>query len=257
MIELSTNQLCIGYPEKQIASDINLSIKSGELTCLIGQNGVGKSTLIRTLSNLQKPLSGIVQIGGESIDLIDRKVLARQMGIITTQRMGMTNMTVRELVALGRFPYTNFWGKESEEDRAVIEQSITRCKINYIENAKLGAISDGQFQKAMIARVLAQDTQFILMDEPTAHLDIVNRIDIFDLLTEIKNTTNKGILVSTHELDLSLQFSDQLWLMDFNKSIINGKPTDLIANGAINAVFHHDDFDINLKASLDLIRRKG
>ncbi|MGL1885101.1 MAG: ABC transporter ATP-binding protein [Reichenbachiella sp.] len=253
---LSTHSLDIGYPGKNIATDISLELKTGQLVSLIGQNGVGKSTLLRSLSSLQDPLSGEVKIDGQSIATIDRQVLARQLGIITTQRIGMTNMTVRELVALGRFPYTNWWGKESEEDKEMIHEAISKCKINYIEKAKLGAISDGQFQKVMIARALAQDTDFILMDEPTAHLDIINRIDIFSLLNDIKDTTQKGILISSHELDLSLKFSDLLWLMDFNKPIIVGKPQQLIDNGAILGVFHHEEYEINLQSSLDLIRKK-
>ncbi|RJE74556.1 ABC transporter ATP-binding protein [Reichenbachiella sp. MSK19-1] len=253
---LHTTGLSIGYDKKCIASDVNLALRPGKLVCLIGQNGVGKSTLLRTLAGLQEPLSGEVAIGEESIKVIDRRELARKIGIITTDKIGMSNMNVRELVALGRFPYTNWIGKEELEDRAKIEESIDLCKVNYIENAKLGTLSDGQFQKAMVARALAQDTDFILMDEPTAHLDIVNRLDMFSLFAQIKAQTNKGILVSTHELDLSIRFADELWLMDFNQPVVCGAPQDLIESGAISRIFHHEDYEIDLTIANSMIRAK-
>ncbi|UXP32144.1 ABC transporter ATP-binding protein [Reichenbachiella agarivorans] len=256
MKALSTAHLSIGYGEKIIASEVSLALQPGQLICLLGQNGVGKSTLLRTLSGTQTPLSGEVMIGEEKLSNMDRKDLAKQIGIITTDKIGMSNMSVRELVALGRFPYTNWIGKESTEDKRKIQESIDLCKINYIEHAKLGTLSDGQFQKAMVARALAQDTDFILMDEPTAHLDIVNRIDMFGLFAAIKSKTQKAILVSTHELDLSLQFADQLWLMDFNSAIVSGDPASLIQSGAITKIFHHEEYEIDLSNAKSMIRRK-
>ena len=210
MSRLTTKHLTIGYDQKVIATDLNLTLESGQVVCLLGQNGVGKSTLLRTLSKQQKAIKGEVFINDESIDLMDRIQMARTLGLITTEKIGTSNMSIRELVALGRFPYTNWMGRERDEDRQKIDEAITQCKINYIENAKLGSISDGQFQKAMVARVLAQDTDIILMDEPTAHLDIVNRIEMFQMLAGIVKEAGKSILISTHELDLSLQFADQL-----------------------------------------------
>ena len=235
----------IGYANKKIADQINLSLNTGELVCLLGQNGVGKSTLLRTLANLQEPLSGRLEISSSDIQQMDRRELAKKLGIITTEKIGMSNMTVRELVALGRYPYTNWIGKESDEDKAIIDDAIAKCKINYIEHSKLSAISDGQFQKAMVARVLAQDTDIILMDEPTAHLDVVNRVEMFRLLQEIKNETGKAILISTHELDLSIQFADQLWLMNFNFPIITGTPEDLCLQGDLEKIFFHEEFHLD------------
>lgn len=245
---LRTIDLNIGYPGKKIADGINLSLSHGKLVCLLGQNGVGKSTLLRTLSNLQDPLAGQITLGDHDIRSMDRRDLARQLGIITTEKIGMSNMTVRELVALGRYPYTNWIGQESIEDKLQIDAAIDRCKINYFENSKLSAISDGQFQKAMVARVLAQDTDIILMDEPTAHLDIVNRVEMFHLLQSITRDTNKSILISTHELDLSMQFADELWLMNFNEPIQTGIPEDLGLNGAIERIFFHEEFTLDSKS---------
>ena len=245
MSSLNIEQLTIGYGDKIIASDINLELPQGRLICLLGQNGVGKSTLLRTLSNLQEPLGGVISIEGQPIEQLDRRELAKKLGIITTEKIGMSGMTVRELVALGRYPYTNWIGQESDEDRRKINESISKCQINYIENAKLAAISDGQFQKAMVARVLAQDTDLILMDEPTAHLDVVNRVEMFHLLQTIKAETGKSILISTHELDLSMQFADELWLMNFNQPIQTGTPEDLGLSGKIEEVFYHDQFQLD------------
>jgi len=245
MTSLHIKGLSVGYATKEIARDINLSLGGGRLVCLLGQNGVGKSTLLRTLSNLQEPLSGNIEVGDQDIELLERRELATKLGIITTEKIGMSNMTVRELVALGRYPYTNWIGKESEEDRQKIEEAISRCKINYIEKSKLEAISDGQFQKAMVARVLAQDTDIILMDEPTAHLDVVNRVEMFQLLQTIKQETGKSILISTHELDLSMQFADELWLMNFNAAIVTGTPEDLGLNGELEKIFFHEEFHLD------------
>lgn len=253
---LESKKLTIGYPNKVIAADINLVLEPGTLVCLLGQNGVGKSTLLRTLANLQDPLSGEVCLGGENVSSIDKGELAKQLGIITTDKIGTSNMTVRELVALGRYPYTNWLGKESNTDTAMIEEAISRCKINYIQESKLSAISDGQFQKVMVARALAQDTDVILMDEPTAHLDVVNRVEMFKLLQDIKRDTGKSILISTHELDISMQFSDQLWLMNFNVPLVAGSPEDLGMSGEIDRIFFHDDFKIDLKTGGILIDHK-
>lgn len=245
MISLQIIGLSVGYATKEIAKNINLSLSRGQLVCLLGQNGVGKSTLLRTLSNLQEPLAGNIEIDSRDIGQLDRRELATKLGIITTEKIGMSNMTVRELVALGRYPYTNWIGQESEEDTGKIEEAISRCRINYIEKAKLSAISDGQFQKAMVARVLAQNTDIILMDEPTAHLDVVNRVEMFQLLQSIKKETGKSILISTHELDLSMQFADELWLMNFNAPIITGSPEDLGLSGEIEKVFFHEEFHLD------------
>jgi len=243
---LTTTNLSIGYKNKEIASNLNLELKQGQLVCLLGQNGVGKSTLLRTLASLQLSLGGQIEIDGQSIDAIDKKELAKTLGIITTEKIGTSNMSIRELVALGRFPYTDWLGKETLEDTAKIEEAISTCKINYIEKSKLGSISDGQFQKAMVARVLAQDTDIILMDEPTAHLDVVNRIEMFQILSQIARDNGRSILVSTHELDLAMQFADELWLMDFEQPMVTGYPCELQSNGSINKIFHHDRFDIDL-----------
>ena len=236
---LQAKDLHIGYRNKTIADQINLEVHLGEMICLLGQNGVGKSTLMRTLSDMQAALSGEIQLEGFSMSHYSKNSLATKIGIVTTKRVGTSNMTVREMVALGRFPYTNWFGKESSIDKEAIESAIKLCEIQYLESSRIGEISDGQFQKTMIARAIAQDTAYVFLDEPTAHLDIVNRRGVFKLLHEIKNK-NKGIIISTHELDLALEFSDRLWLMDFNKPLITGRTDDLNNRGEVQKIFHFE-----------------
>jgi len=241
---LSTKGLCIGYGVKAIGENINLAAHSNEMVCLLGQNGVGKSTLLRTLSNLQEPLSGNVLIEGNEINNLSHQQLSRILGIVTTDKIGIQNMTVRELVSLGRYPYTNWLGKLDAVDKAKVDESIALCKVDYIADKKMGDLSDGQRQKAMIARVLAQDTRIVLLDEPTAHLDLINRAEIMKLLSEIKQ--NRCIIISTHELSLSMQFADKLWLMNFNKPMEAGIPEDLAIGGQINRSFHEQEFEIDV-----------
>lgn len=243
---LTTHELAIGYESKVIASDLNLVLNSNEMVCLLGQNGVGKSTLIRTIANLQPVLNGAVLINDNQIDRLNKFELASTIGIVTTEKIGALNLTVRELVSLGRYPYTNWLGKLTKADLDKVDDAISLCKINYLEDQKMANLSDGQKQKAMIARVLAQDTRIIILDEPTAHLDMINRAEVMKLLSDIKSTHNKAILISTHELPLSLQFADRLWLMNYNQPIIEGIPEELVLTGALNDIFFHESFDIDV-----------
>ena len=165
-IILETKNLTIGYGEKVIAQNLNLTAHTNEIICLIGQNGVGKSTLLRTLSNLQSSLSGDIKIEKKDIKELHPQELARILGIVTTEKIGASNMTVRELVTLGRYPYSNWLGRVSSSDQEKIDQAIAQCRIDYLADKKVGDLSDGQRQKAMIARVLTQDTKIILLDEP-------------------------------------------------------------------------------------------
>ncbi|MFT7035053.1 MAG: iron complex transport system ATP-binding protein [Cyclobacteriaceae bacterium] len=241
---LETKDLVIGYGKKVIAQNLNLTANTNEIICLLGQNGVGKSTLLRTISNLQSSLYGDIIIEKNDIRLFDPQELAQVLGIVTTEKIGAANMTVRELVTLGRYPYTNWLGKISNADQEKIDDSIAQCRIDYLVDKKIGDLSDGQRQKAMIARVLAQDTKIILLDEPTAHLDLINRAEIMRLLSDIKG--KKSIIISTHELPLSMQFADKLWLMNFNQPFISGTPEDLAVAGKINQSFHENEFEIDV-----------
>ena len=243
---IQTSNLAIGYQSnKTLQRDIEFSLKEGEIICLMGQNGVGKTTFIKTLNGLLDPLNGTVEIKGTSIQDYDRTLLAQEMGVVLTDKPAATNLTVKELIGLGRYPYSNWLGRLSSEDKAAVESAISQTKINYIEDKLLSDLSDGQFQKAMIARALAQETDILILDEPVAHLDLNNKIEILLLLREIANT-GKGILISTHDIQVSLQLSDLLWLFNFDSNPIFGLPEDLILNGDLEEALYlqHHAYDL-------------
>lgn len=250
-IILYTEQLSIGYGKgikaKIILDNLNLTLKRGELVCILGPNGVGKSTLLRTLSKVQRPLEGHVYIHSKPIDAFSRSELARNISLVLTERVSAGNMTVHELVALGRYPHTNWSGQLTEQDEDKIKWAIKTTNTNHLAGEKVFELSDGQVQKVMIARALAQDGDIMILDEPTAHLDLNNRLEIMTLLKSLASTTGKAVLVSTHELELALQTADKFWLAQFNMPIVRGVPEDLVLNGAVTNTFFNEEtsFDIN------------
>jgi iron complex transport system ATP-binding protein len=234
---IKTSQLSVGYQANRtshlILDDLNLQLKKGELVCFMGPNGIGKSTLLRTLAGLQKPLSG--EIKG-----IDPKSIA----LVLTDRLSSTNMTVQELVTYGRYPYLDWNVSLTSEDEKIIENSILQVRIGHLREKKLFELSDGQMQMAMIARALAQQTSVLMLDEPTAHLDLNNRLEIMNLLRSLARNEGKAILVTTHELDLALQTADLIWLAMPDKKIKTGIPEDLVLDGSFDEVFQFKGFDL-------------
>lgn len=239
-IILSAKNLCTGYSSKKgknvIGSDINLELKSGKLISLIGANGIGKSTLIRTLTGIQKPISGEVILNKKNINTYNPKELAQELSIVLTENLPPSNLTVFELVALGRQPYTNWIGKLTADDISKTNEALELTQINHLATKKHFEISDGQLQKALIARALAQDTPLIILDEPTTHLDLVHKVSLLKLLKKLASETNKCILFSTHDLDLALQLSDEMIVMNAEKTVINS-PENLIDEGILNSLF--------------------
>jgi len=236
---LSVSGLSIGYTTKTstiIAQDIGLNLGHGKLVSLIGANGVGKSTLLRTITGIQKPLSGSVSLDGQPIDSYNPLALAQKLSIVLTEKLPPSNLTVFELVALGRQPYTNWIGKLTEEDIVKINEAIALTQIEPLLQKRHYEISDGQLQKVLIARALAQDTPLIILDEPTTHLDLLHKATLFRLLKKLTLETNKCILFSTHDIDLAIQLSDEMIVMTPN-SIVQGSPEELIAANAFDAIF--------------------
>ena len=246
---LETQDLCIGYhacsQRKPVASEINLQLYSGRLTCLIGANGIGKSTLLRTLAGLQKPLKGNVIIDDTPMTQFSAQELARKISIVLTDQSHPGNLQVDQVVGLGRLPYTNWLGSLSEHDKLIVIESLGKTNALHLTKRGFGELSDGERQKVMIARALAQEPEVMILDEPTAYLDWPNRVDLLMNLKSIAKDTNKTILISSHDLDLVLQIADQIWLMDFQKPIICGNGPDLIKDGALENVFSspHGRFD--------------
>jgi iron complex transport system ATP-binding protein len=243
---LEANNLGVGYPvkggRKTVADGINFRLEGGEFICLLGPNGAGKSTLLRTLAAIQPPLSGSIGICGEDSRTLTAGKRARSLGLVLTERMETGSLTVRELAALGRAPYTGRLGRLSEDDEAVVSWALDAAGSASLALRKVAELSDGEKQKAMIARVLAQETPVILLDEPTAHLDLPNRVGIMRLLKNLARETRKAILLSTHESDLALQAADQVWLMDPEGGMKMGAPEDLVLDGTFAACFGKSGF---------------
>ncbi len=238
---LEVQNLSVGYshkhPMQEVASGINFQLYPNRLISLLGLNGIGKSTLLRTLSGVQAPLGGKVLLANEPLSSYSKTDLATQLSVVLTDKIPLNELTVYELVTLGRIPYTNWIGRVTDRDKVLIEQALIATETHEIRNKKVNQISDGQLQKALIARAIAQDTPIIILDEPSTHLDLYNKITLFKLLKKLCRTQNKCILFSTHDMDLALQLSDELLLMrpegvlhDSTAQIIKGTTLDHFFN---------------------------
>ena len=237
---LSTSNLSIGYKTKKeanvIAKNLNLNLEQGKLITLVGANGIGKSTLLRTLTGIQKPLSGTVILNEKDIQSFSALDLAQNLSLVLTEKLPPSNLTVFELVALGRQPYTNWLGKLSASDLQKVNEVMQLTQIEHLAEKKHHEISDGQLQKVMIARALAQETSIIILDEPTTHLDLHHKVSVFKLLKKLSSETNKCILFSTHDIDLAIQLSDEMIVMT-ESSVIQDSPCHLISKGIFNTLF--------------------
>ncbi|MFG6685497.1 ABC transporter ATP-binding protein [Mariniflexile sp. HNIBRBA6329] len=242
-IILKTEDLSIGYQSKKaqtlVASHINIELHKGELVGLVGGNGIGKSTLLRTITNVQDALSGAIFINGEPIKKYPALDLAKLLSLVLTEQMMSKNLSVFELVALGRQPYTNWVGNLSENDIAIINTALSQTNIIDLKQKRCFELSDGQLQKVMIARALAQDTDLIILDEPTTHLDMYHKAYILKLLQKLAKETGKTILFSSHEIDLAIQLCDKLIVMSSNQ-VVSDTPCHLISKGVFETLFPKD-----------------
>jgi iron complex transport system ATP-binding protein len=216
---------------------LDLKIHSGQLICLLGPNGAGKSTLLRTLAGLQPALAGNIEIAGAGTGRMTPAQLAKKVSLVLTDRVANNNLTVYSLVALGRYPYSGWLGLLNESDKTAIQWAIEVAGIGSFTHRKVHTLSDGESQKVMLARALAQDTPILMLDEPTAHLDLPSRIQLMRLLHRLARETHKGILLSTHELDLALQVAGEVWLLQTGGQLHRGAPEDLVLNGVFEAAF--------------------
>ena len=242
-IILKTENLSIGYKTKKeeitVASNINLALKKGELIGLVGGNGIGKSTLLRTLTQVQSKLSGVILLNNKPLENYANLDLAKAMSLVLTETIASKNLSVFELVALGRQPYTNWVGNLSEKDISMVNNAILQTNIEALKHKKCFELSDGQLQKVMIARALAQDTDLIILDEPTTHLDMYHKAYILKLLQKLVKETGKTILFSSHEIDLAIQLCDSMIVMT-KSEVISNSPCNLIQQGTFNNLFPKD-----------------
>ena len=227
----------IGYRTRHglrtVAAGITATIRRGELTCLLGRNGVGKSTLLRTLAGFQPRLGGSISINGREIDDYSDRQLAQTLGVVLTERPDVQQMTAIEMVAMGRSPYTGFWGRMDKDDEQIVAEAIEQVGIGELAHRQVSTLSDGERQKVMIAKALAQQTPIIYLDEPTAFLDYPSKVDTLLLLRRICRESQKTVFLSTHDLELALQVADRLWLM-MPGGLHIGSPRQLADEGVLS-----------------------
>ena len=235
--------LSIGYQnkgnEKVVANGLNATINRGELTCLLGRNGIGKSTLLRTLSAFQPALDGDIMMDTTSLTALTDKERSRLIGIVLTEKPDVQNMSIEELVGLGRSPYTGFWGTLDSEDKVIVNNAIRLVGIESLKGRMIHTLSDGERQKVMIAKTLAQQTPVIYLDEPTAFLDFPSKVEMMQLLRRLASEEQKIIFLSTHDVELSLQLADRIWLMEPGQLSV-GTPRQLADQGVLERFITHD-----------------
>ena len=235
---LKTKDLHIGYKDKAILPPINVSLEEGSLIALIGPNGAGKSTLFKTLTAHIKAIGGSVELMGKELSEYSAKEKAMLIGLVLTERPDDMFLKVYDVVASGRCPYTNFFGKIEKEDENIIQESLDIVGINQLKDRYFNTLSDGEKQKVMIAKTLAQNTPIIFMDEPTAFIDYPSKIELFSLMKMLTKERNKTIIFSSHDLELLLRYTDDIWLISKGKQLISAKKDDLIGNDILKEYFN-------------------
>ncbi len=261
VLQLKIEDLTVGYGKgkrsKPILSDLNITTQSGSLIALVGSNGKGKSTLLKTIAGLLNPLHGTIYIDNKELSSIDRISRARLISYVGTSHEINKNLKVRDLVALGRYPYSNIWGQLSDSDIKIITRAMVDTKTLHLRDSAIGEISDGERQRALIARSLAQNTPIILLDEPTAFLDVANKFEMVDLMRQLSRQRNKIIIFSSHDLPTILGNADYMWLI-FQRSIIDAIPEELVMTRFLDTIFEnskvvfdleHNEFKIDFKPS--------
>lgn len=253
MSYLTAHNLSIGYRHKNgattVLKDLNLSLERGSLVALLGANGAGKSTLLRTITAVQPAISGTVELCGCDINNLSQRERSRIIGIVTTDRIMAGGLTVFELVSLGRQPHTGFLGRLSKTDKECVAKALSDAGIAHKAQCYVSQLSDGERQKAMIAKSLAQNTPIIILDEPTAFLDVANRFETMRLLHDLAHKHNKAVLLSSHDISQSLLLADKVWLIKSNHEVIAGNTEDLVLNGSLDNLFDSKSLQFNKSTS--------
>ncbi|MEM7048349.1 MAG: ABC transporter ATP-binding protein [Acidobacteriota bacterium] len=245
---IALDRLTIGYrlprnQEKRIASDLGLRVPEGQFTVLLGPNGAGKSTLLRTVCGLQEPLAGRVLLGGRDLAAISPRQRARTLGVVLTERVDTWGLTVWDLVALGRAPHTRWSGRLADDDHAAVTRALVETDTDQFARRRVSELSDGEKQRVLVARALAQEPAVLVLDEVTAFLDLARRVEIMQLLRKLAHSSGKTLLLSTHDLDLALRTADRLWMIDRQGRVHEGCPEDLVLAGSVAEVFRHEGLE--------------
>jgi iron complex transport system ATP-binding protein len=236
---INISALNIGYDKKNILTNINLTSNEGKMIGVFGRNGQGKSTLLKTISGLLPPISGQFYFDKINVLALSEKERAKLLSIVSTTQSGIGAITVKDYVAFGRFPYTNWLGINKAKDYQEINKAIELCKLQDFANRNYDELSDGEKQKVNIARAIAQNTPLIILDEPTVHLDLINKVEVFKLLKELVKTHNKTVIISTHQMEYALQICDEIWLINEGK-VESLSPSEIIEKEKLTALFNDD-----------------
>lgn len=246
-IELRLENVTTGYRVKgrqiPVGESYTATLVPGTVTCLLGVNGSGKSTLLRSLSKSQPILEGEIYVGDDKLSTLSSEEIAKKIGIVLTGKVETPNMSVYELLSIGRAPYSGFWGRLTQNDKKIIEESLDYINIQSLRDRKVFSLSDGERQKVMVAKALVQQTPVILLDEPTAFLDYPSRLELMILLNKLAYEESKTILLSTHDIPLAMQMSDNIWLVNDKRKLVCGKPDELAASGEIGNSFNREGIE--------------
>ncbi|MGG5402427.1 ABC transporter ATP-binding protein [Clostridioides difficile] len=242
---LKTNNLSVGYNNKVVISNINVEVKNGEILCLLGSNGAGKTTLLRSLSKLISPIKGEIYLNGVNINCISRKALSKKMALVLTNRLLGDLMTVQDIVNIGRYPYTGFFGNLSKKDLIMVDEALESVDALHLKKRYFDELSDGEKQKVLVARALVQEPEIIILDEPTTHLDIKHRLELINILKKLSKEKSISVILSLHEIDIALKSCDKVALIKNNKVIAYGQPEDVVDEDIINSLYELDDKNFN------------
>lgn len=253
MINLSTKDLSVGYENKTVVKDININIIKGETLCLLGPNGAGKTTILRTISKLLHPIKGMIYIEGENIKDISNKELSKKMSVVLTNKFNGGLMTVFNVVAMGRYPYTGFFGYLGGKDIEKISEALKLVNAEDIRECYFDELSDGQKQKVLVARALVQEPEVIVLDEPTTHLDIKHRLELIEILRNLTKKRGITVILSLHEIDMALKSCDKVVLVNNGGIVAYGTPEDVVDENTIEKLYGIKNANFNnLLGSIEL-----
>lgn len=252
MMMLETKNLSVGYDKKVVVKNVEIQVNKGEILCFLGANGAGKTTVLRTLSTLLKTIDGEVYLKNESIDKIDKKELAKKLALVLTNKFSGELTTVYEIVSMGRYPHTGFFGRLNENDNEKILEALSVVNAEHLKKRYFNELSDGEKQKVLVARALVQEPEIIILDEPTTHLDIRHRLELMDILKELSKKKNIAVIVCLHEIDIAIKSCDKVVLIKDNSMLAYGTPEDVVDEKVINNLYGMENNYNNLLGSVEL-----